>query len=78
MEQEQKQEKDARVLYMKDGRERQHDLQHLFREGLFLVLVECGMCNEKEQEQGKEQELNLCCKLADLQRILHNFPLSPL
>ena len=58
--------KDARVFYLKEGRGRQLDLQHLFRAGLLFGLVNCGLCNEQEQEQEQEQELNLRCKLAEL------------
>ena len=48
MEQEQKQEKDPRVSYLKDGRRRHLDLQHLFRAGLLLRLVYSGLCNEQK------------------------------
>ena len=46
----QKQDKNLKVLYLKEGRRRQLDLQHLFRAEPFLGLVGSGLCYEQELE----------------------------
>ena len=41
------------------------------------MLKERELEMEQEEEHGQEKELNLCYKLAELQRLLHIFHHSP-